>query len=223
MVTKFGVLGLMAGTLAPTERGPWDASIEKLNEAAAGIRAMESAKDRIEYEIGWTTLVDSLEEFWHRFYEEGKGTFPGFPLWIEDKDRCRKSDEVLVYLTNARHRNQHGRLLLNWSAPSIRICGPGFCGGIGNIAITKEGLYQADVYYAPGSPQVPPISFDPGEPILPSFENRKIHYHPPGMHLGQSVGTRSPLNVSNMGWKYYNGVLCDAFDKFVRGIPIEQK
>lgn len=42
---------------------------------------MEDAKDRIQYEGGWTRLVDSLEEFWTRFFDEGKNTFSAFQPW----------------------------------------------------------------------------------------------------------------------------------------------
>ena len=42
---------------------------------------MEDAKDRIQYEGGWTRLVDSLEEFWTRFFDDGKNTFSAFQPW----------------------------------------------------------------------------------------------------------------------------------------------
>lgn len=66
---------LKQGSIVPVTRGVWYAAAEKLAEAKGGIKIMHKARNRIEFEHGWVTFTDSLEEFWTRFYAEGKEKF----------------------------------------------------------------------------------------------------------------------------------------------------
>ena len=102
MAIEKGKVELQPGAIAPVERGLWHAAREKLREAAAGIKQIEDAKNRVEYENGWTRLVDSLEEFWTRFFDEGKSTFSSFPPWAGAIDAKRKEDQLLTYLVSVR-------------------------------------------------------------------------------------------------------------------------
>jgi hypothetical protein len=51
MSIEHGKLGLAVGSVAPVPNVLWDAARRKLDEAAAGIRAMDCAKDQNAYEV----------------------------------------------------------------------------------------------------------------------------------------------------------------------------
>lgn len=215
MAFERGKLSLMAGTVAPVEKAPWDDARRKLDQAAIALSVMKVACDRNSYEDAWTTFVDSLQVFWHRFYDEGKATFNGFTVWVAELDTQRKNDELLKYLSMARNQNQHGRLSLDWGAQVLRVGPPGFSGNIGNIAIFADGRFEVNVKRDAGSAEVPALALDPGAPSVPTVINRGTSFPPPELHLGLAIGSGHPLAIANRGWGWHSKVLCDAFDVFV--------
>ena len=70
------------GGIQPVLRGRWFTAVEKLLEVEAAIGVMRGAVNRIEFEAAWTFFVDSLEEFWTRFLDEGKTELTGFHPWV---------------------------------------------------------------------------------------------------------------------------------------------
>jgi len=86
------------GSLVPVNRGLWNYAFEKLVEAKAGIQQMDSASDRVAFEAGWIRFVDSLEEFWTSFFDEGKEKFSSFQPWAGKFRKERKDDPLLQYL-----------------------------------------------------------------------------------------------------------------------------
>lgn len=88
----------VSGAIAPKSRALWSSAFEKIQEAESAINQMRSAHDRIEYEAGRTRFVDSLEEFWARFFDEGKANFTNFQPWAGAIVAQRSSEELLSYL-----------------------------------------------------------------------------------------------------------------------------
>jgi hypothetical protein len=211
-----GKIELQPGAIAPIERGLWHAAWEKLQEAAAGVKQMEDAKDRIQYEGGWTRLVDSLEEFWTRFFDEGKNTFSAFQPWAGAIDAKRKGDPLLAYLYQSRHQSQHGRIALEWESGTISVGGGEFFGTVRDLKIFTDGTFQADVNATPGSDARFKTLHDPGKARLPSIVNKKHNqaFQPPSAHLDRSITDLSPINVGRLGIAFYEDVLRQGFVKF---------
>ena len=88
---------LERGAIHPQSHGLWGRAKEKLLEAQHGLDQMHQAKTRVGYEAGWTRFVDSLEEFWVRFYQEGQKSFSDFQPWAGRIEADRKRDELLQY------------------------------------------------------------------------------------------------------------------------------
>jgi len=176
---------------------------------------MRSAQDRLDYEAGWTQFVDSLEEFWTRFYDEGKKTFSSFQPWAGALDAQRKADDLLKYLYQARHQSQHGRIEIQWGEPRLLIARD-FSGHIRGLKVFNDGTYEIDS--TPLQPALPDAVVEnaPGDPMLPVIENKRFRqtFNPPDAFDGKPLQDSAPATVAQLGLDYYKSVLADAFRKF---------
>lgn len=203
------------GTIAPTARELWSTAIEKLCEAELGLTQMLNAKNRIEFEQGWTRSVDSLEEFWTRFFDEGKNSFSNFQPWAGSFDAERKSDLLLQYLYQARHQSQHGCISLEWEEGQLKIA-PGFSGHLKGLKIFSDGTFELDAVPAHPSMREATIVFSGGNARLPIINNRKYKhtFNPPKKHREVSLNNLSPTHAIRLGIDYYTNILEKAFEKF---------
>ncbi|MEI7813637.1 MAG: hypothetical protein WCJ13_02450 [Coriobacteriia bacterium] len=203
------------GAILPVRRGLWVAAVEKLHEAEAGIHQMVEAQDRIQYEAGWTRFVDSLEEFWTRFFDEGKSGFSDFQRWAGTQIACRKRESLLKYLAQARHQSQHGRIALDWEEGLLQVA-PGFTGAIRRLQVFEDGTYEFDATPAHSSVPEPTLVHSPGRPHLPVVENKKHggSFPPPTMYQGRPLEDQSPVGVARVGMQFYSEVLEQAFAEF---------
>ena len=196
------------GAIAPTSHGLWGLALEKLDEAQSAIDRMSGATDRIQYEKGWAQFLDSLEEFWTRFYNEGKSKFGSFPPWAGVIVAKRKADEGLQYLYQGRHQSQHGRVALLWDEPKVHIA-PGFSGTIARLRVYPDGTYKIDA--TPSHPSVPEatLTFDPGSALLPVVENKRFNqsYDPPSTIDGHTLASKDPIALARHGLTFYRNVL----------------
>jgi len=208
-------IDLHPGAIAPVLRRLWHSAAEKLDEAQRGVEQMAAASDRIAFENGWTTFVDSLQEFWVRFFDEGKARFTAFQPWAGAIDATRKKDDLLNYLIQSRHQSQHGHIALKWSEGRLYLA-PGFNGWITSTQIFPDGTYQMESTPTPGSSEVARITHDPGSAELPEIINRqrKQEFPPPSLHCGELIPNKSPIAVARMALFFYANVLRYALEKF---------
>lgn len=203
------------GSIAPTQRTLWSAAIEKLEEAEISLLQMEQANDRIGFEQGWTRLVDSIAEFWTRFFDEGKHEFSSFQPWAGALETSWKSDELLMYLYQARHQSQHGRFAFNWNEGSLLIA-PGFSGHIKNLSIFADGTFSMGATPLPGAKTKAFVRFQGGYARLPTIQNvrEKREYASPTDHLGKKYGQIMPMQAARFAIDYYAAILNEACVKF---------
>ena len=203
------------GALAPVVRQPWSSALEKLNEAELGLSQMINAKDRVEFEQGWSRSVDSLEEFWTRFFDEGKNSFSSFQPWAGAIDAERTKDQLLQYLRQARHQSQHGRISLEWEEGRLQIA-PEFNGHLRGLKIFPDGTFELDATPAHSSILEASVVFSGGDAKLPVINNRneKRSFDPPQEHRGEPLHTLLPTHVISLGLEYYGNILNQALEKF---------
>ena len=220
MAIEKGNVELKSGAIAPAARGLWHAAWEKLNEAASAVKQMERARDRIEYEAGWTRLVDSLEEFWTRFLDEGRSKFSAFQPWAGVIDAKRTEDPLLAYLHQARHQSQHGRIALDWEPGNLHVGGGEFFGTVKDLRIFTSGAFEADITSTVGSAAKFKVIHDPGKARLPTVFNKryKQSFNPPEGHLDNPIAGASPINIGRLGIAFYEDVLRQAFEKFEKAL-----
>lgn len=204
------VIRMETGGIRPISRNFWGAAEEKLDEAAYAIKNMETALDRIAFEQGWCQFVDALEQFWTRFYDEGKASFTTFEPWAGYIKAKRKEDALLQYLYQARHQSQHGRFLINWEESKLLIA-PRFNGHLKQIKIFADETYELDAI--PIHPALPEaeIVLSPGKANLPIIENRGQSFIPP---KGTDDHPLPPIEVAHKGIIFYKSVFSEAIAKF---------
>lgn len=204
------------GAITPIIRNLWDAAGEKLREAETALAKMQSAHDRVSYEAAWSQFVDSIEEFWCGFFDEGKTTFTSFQPWAGTIVKERKDDDMLQYFYQARHQSQHGRIPMTWEQPQL-ILGHGFAGRMYGLRIHPDGSYEprAEPNNSDGHPFL--VEHEFGKPILPTIENKrqKQTFPAPSTHNGNPIADRSPNAVARLVLDYYEHVLSRAITKFV--------
>jgi hypothetical protein len=202
--------------IAPVTRGFWFHAYEKLREASMGIEAMTQSKDQVTYEKGWRQFVDCIEQFWHRFYQEGKNNFPKFETWSGKYIHQRKTDQLLKYLIHSRHLNQHGNLFLEWKPTSLQI-DPIFGGIIQNISFDGSDCYEiTSESMMPGTEAN--LIHKTGRPELPLIVNKKFNqnFPPPESHLNEPLLNREPKDVSILAFQYYNQLFEKAKNEFTK-------
>lgn len=210
-----GKIELSKGSLIPTKRGLWYTTQEKLNEAQAGIKQMMIAEDRVNYESGWVRFVESLEEAWSSFFEEGINNFTNFQPWAGAKEKQRKADPLLNYLIQSRHQSQHGNVCIEWEEGRIQIA-PNYFGHIRDLKIHSDGSFEVEANPLGSAHNVVTLKNDTGQPKLPVVENRmyKQTYDAPVVHLGNCIASAPPHEVAAMSVEYYANIYQAALDKF---------
>jgi hypothetical protein len=216
MTIERGKVELSAGAIAPVSRGLWHAAYKKLAEAAASITQMQQAKNRVEFEAGWTRLVDSLGVFWTRFFDEGKNKFSSFQPWAGEIDAQRKQDPLLTYLYQARHQSQHGLIALEWAEGKVQIGGGEFFGTVKNLRISPSGAFEADITSSAGSDAKFKVVYDPGDASLPTVINKRHNqtFPPPTLHQGKSIAGITPVDAGQLGIRFYDDILRKSLEKF---------
>ncbi|MEE8056998.1 MAG: hypothetical protein V3T17_04085 [Pseudomonadales bacterium] len=210
-----GKIELSGNSIIQNERGLWFSAHEKLKEAGTGIEHMKVAPDRISYESGWIKFIDSIEEAWTSFFDEGKNQFPNFQPWAGAKDKQRKSDQLLAYLVQSRHQSQHGNVAVEWEPGKIQVA-PNFYGEINDLKIYSDGSFEVEANPSGDSHNTVTLKHIPGDPTLPTIQNKreKEEYLPPKEHLGKKIYDCSPLAVANIAIDYYRATFQEAMEKF---------
>lgn len=210
-----GKVKLLSGALIPNQRGLWYTCLEKLNEAILGIEQMKSAEDRISYESGWVRFIESLQESWSSFYEEGLSTSTKFQPWAGKFEKVRKSDELLRYLVQSRHQSQHGNIAMEWHSGSIQIA-PGYFGHLKGLVINADGTFEVEANPLGKIHDRVQLKHDTGTPRLPVVVNRqhKQSYTPPETHLGKDITSLLPHELGTRAVDFYKGVYDSAIKKF---------
>jgi hypothetical protein len=190
------------GSIAPTQRRLWSSAIEKLQEAELSLQQMEEAQD-------------SIAEFWSRFFHEGKSKFSNFQPWAGNLKSKWEKDELLIYLYQARHQSQHGRVDLDWDEGRLHIA-PGFNGHIKNLTMFSDGMFSMDSSPMLGSEDKAKIRFEGGYARLPTITNTKTKqdFFRPMQHLDEKYSELNPIDAIRLGIGFYASVLESAYAKF---------
>jgi hypothetical protein len=175
---------------------------------------MENAEHRVAYETGFVRFIDSLEEYWTSFFDEGKKSFTAFQPWAGKYVKLRKDDELLRYLYQARHKSQHQRFRIDWGPASIQVA-PGYFGTIRDLKVMQDGTFEVDAH--PTSDKEAnkvTLKQNYGDPKLPDFENRGVIYEAPTTYWGKPLKSTVPHEVAKCGSDFYASTLLNAVERF---------
>lgn len=205
---KRGKIELAPGSLIPTNRAFWESAFTKLAEARAAIQEMDAARDKVGFEDGWSRFVDSLQESWTSFYDEGKTISTKFQPWAGDKEVELMNDPLLLYLRKARDQSQHGRITLDWGAENLQIA-PGFSGHIQTLKVFGDGTFEVEATPLGKTNNEVKLVHSVGDPTLPKFIDKRSgkEYAPPPEY-------QSPLDAAQFGIDYYQSIYREAAERF---------
>jgi hypothetical protein len=209
---------LEKNAIKPIHYAIWDRAQEKLTESEQAVQIMTAAQERREYERGWSQFVDSIQEFWVRFKQEGKIVLgESFNSWISEIEVERNEDPLLNYLYQARNVSQHEIVSLVWSDSHL-IIGQGFNGHLKSLALYSDKSYEADsVPLHPSRPHAT-VSMTFGKPTLPILKDNRYENkpstQPPTSHLGNFLHDVTPIAVAKLAITYYQDKFTKAREKF---------
>lgn len=211
-----GQIKLSKDSLIPNQRGLWFSCFEKLEESRLGIQQMINANDRVTYESGWVRFVESIEESWTSFFEEGQKSFSNFQPWAGITIKHRKSG-LLKYLTESRHQSQHGNIKLDWENGHIQIA-PNYYGHIKDLKIFADNSFEVDATPLGEVHNKVTLVHSTGDAKLPTIVNklRNTKFTPPTEHLGEKINTTLPHQIAKIAINYYQGIYQNAVDKFCK-------
>lgn len=171
----------------------------ELNAAQYAIERLKKAETYPEMKAAWQDVVSRLEKTWTKAKLECAGCV-GEPRTLFDTTAAtRGSDELLIYLSQARHADQHSLesgtgwgLVMHIELPA---------GASVNIDFEK-GTVQA---------QDGDIHVEVADPIyaLIPVVNRGVTFNPPEQHLESPIKGTEPLTVAEAGFSFYSQLVLE--------------
>lgn len=186
---------------------PLRRSKAELRAAERAVQRMREAGSYEEYAEAWQTFLDRLEKVWVKAERECQDHRTRFEPWQAKFKASRRDDELLRYLHQARHADQH----------TVQPITAHSAGGF-QLALPPATTVKVEIDWARGrvtvtgpASEVRPLG--PGYLLLP-IQNRGRDYPPPKSHLGADTREADPLAVAELGLAFYRGFLDAAEAEF---------
>ena len=171
----------------------------ELNAAQHAIERLKKAETYPEIKAAWQDVVSRLEKTWTKAKLECTGCVGEARRLLDTAAASRSSDELLIYLSQARHADQHSlESGTSWSL-GMRIEVPP---GASVTLDFEKGTAQAqdgDVQVAVAGPVY----------ALIPVKNRGVTFNPPEQHLGNPVKGTDPITVAETGFSFYSQLVSD--------------
>jgi len=171
----------------------------ELNAAQYAIERLKKAETYPEMKAAWQDVVSRLEKTWTKAKLECAGCVGEPRTLLDTTTATRGSDELLIYLSQARHADQHSlESGTSWGL-GMRIEVP--AGASVNIDF-ETGTVKAkdgDIHVAVAGPVYALI------PVV----NRGVTFDPPEQHLGKPVKGTDPITVAKTGFSFYSQLVSD--------------
>lgn len=211
------------------------AAIEKaygrLRVAQKALAELKACRTFVDFSDAWYVVLTSSKNIYTVLELGAKGS-PQSMQWIGAKKQQRKSDALLQYMFQARNDDEHGlgsAVELKPELHEFGLAGPGFSnvvqfdgGPFSSIVCVRDEPDGAAVAFESMSPPSDlkvtsldgkPVGFrrTPATTILMPVTGRDNRtYHPPTVHLGQSLQDTSPVAVAELNIAYLRGLLAEA-------------
>lgn len=185
---------------------------KELTRAQRCIERMKAAKTYDEYDEAWTDYLSRIENIFTKIKlaSEKDTKYPSFSSKVNHQ---RSTDELLVYLKQARNTEHHGIADTSRFKPggfSIDPITPGGVVHIGHMIAGPSGISRLELG-TPAKVAIHPSSIE----VIPCI-NRSRVYNPPEIHLGTPVNSKSPIIIAELGYTFYQEFLSLAEKTFTR-------
>lgn len=187
-------------------------ALKELNRAKRCIERMRLGTSYDEYDEAWSDFLSRIENVFSRIKVAAE-THKKYPSFSSRTNHLRATDSLLIYLKQARNSVHHGIADISKYVSGgfgINPVAPGGSVHINSLTFDHNG----NVNVIAGSPikvNVIPSSVE----VIPC-RNRGVTYHPPVSHLGEVLKTKSPIDIAELGIKFYESYLAEAEKTFLK-------
>lgn len=180
---------------------------KELNRAWRCIERMKSSNSFDEYDEAWSDYLSRIENVFSKIKVAAEH-HKRYPSVSSKVNHLRATDELLIYLKQARNSAHHG----------ITDLAKVVSGGVSINPIPKDGvMYISNMTFSSdGKGNIKIFSDEPFNVILhpdrveaTSCRNRGITYNPPSKHLDSQIGSKNPLTMAELGCSFYQRFLDD--------------
>ena len=183
----------------------------ELEKAKETISAMESSESLGQFEEQWKEFLRRTERTWNKAHAHF-GKSPKWNSWQRKVEQQRKSDELLLYLVQARGADEHTVNEISERQPG----GIGINPAVGNSLFIERMEIRNGQIVELRSPQAIRIDLLPAQIRLLPVTNRGRKYEVPTSHLGSRIDPSNVIEIAKAAYSFYEKVLAEAEEKFVR-------
>jgi hypothetical protein len=172
-------------------------------------------------QIVLATHVNELTEMWSHFltdYERAfirlhKATRQGSAKgWFDQIEDERSNDELLQYVRQARHADEHGLEPITKHVGGNVVIRP--IPGETNVIVRRMHMRGGGTMLLQGGDDGALVRVDPADARLIPVLNRGSWYPVPTIHLGKTVADQRPHAIAELAVKYLEAKLSEAKEKF---------
>lgn len=185
---------------------------KELNRAKRCLDRMRAAKSYDEYDEAWSDYLSRIENVFSRI-KVASESHKKYPSFSSRTNHLRATDSLLIYLKQARNAAHHG----------IADTSKYVSGGLGINSATPGGIVHIESLRNDGNGNVnivagSPIKIDviPASVEAIPCRNRGVTYNPPNSHLGEGVKNINPIDIAELGVKFYESYLIEAEEAFLK-------
>jgi hypothetical protein len=179
---------------------------KELRSAERALQRMLVAQDVDSFEAAWRDFLVNVEKAWVKTERDcvSKKTFR---VWQDKFKKLRSEDQLLRYIYQARHADQHSvQDILGHTPGRIEIPGP--------VAINSLIISEGNLVHYDGTQ---PLTYYPPQIKLVRVTNRGVDFDPPSEHLGATLVDPGPVGVARLALAFYGGFLAQVEQKYFVG------
>lgn len=184
---------------------------KQLTFAQNCIDRMKIATNFDDYDEAWTDYLSRIENIFNRIWAASSPVREKFVGFSSKVNHLRKTDELLIYLKQARNTVHHGIADTSKSIPAafnitakdvpVHIKDFGY-DSQGNLILVSTGPLN--------------VKFQPERVELIPCTNRGETYYPPRHHKGLPITGKDPLQIAILGLRFYSDFYNETLNKFCK-------
>ncbi len=165
------------------------------------ISRMKSAKSFEDYDEAWEDFLSRIENIFKKVQSACSAESAKFNGACSTFKHQKKTDPLLIYLTQARNAFHHGLGKLSEQIPeSIN-----YLPTINGASFTYQKDKFGNTKVSSNSPLL--VFRIPSEIIALPCKNRGVTFDPPQIHLGKKLVSKSPIEIAELGLVYYENFI----------------
>ncbi len=204
-------LGAGQLTGARMERDGFESAIIERELIYEAYRKLYQAPDYERALVHWADFLNRFQRIFNKL-TAASAKSPKAKAWMQKNINERKSDELLRYLHQARHSDEHGFGPLADNIRTVRIPGIISTQYVKKLTIDSDGTVTVDGTDQHGNRLRPQDISTISRIRLKTVINRGVSFDPPKMHLGQTVDPDDIHSVAQLVLTYVDRMFGEAKD-----------